>query len=402
MKLSYFDYQAYDAEGKLLTGQLSAETEQEVIATLKSRKLTPVKIVVATKQVKATEGGKSIARKELLDFTQGLNTLVQAQIPIDKALLLLEGLTDVPATQQLVEGMRRDVNEGKSLAQAMEKRGNIFSKMYISIVHAGEEAGILDQLLPPLEKYLLDSEETRRHLIGAMIYPVVLLVAGILSVVLMLGFVVPQFASLFADAGDSIPASAAFLLGLSDWVQSYGWSLAVIPVAFYMGWKWWGSESEKKKSRDQFLLNLPLMGKLLTYQDAAAFARTLGSLLNAGIPLFKGLRISRGVIENLVINQQLIAVEEDVTGGMPLGKALDKHTCFPVLLPRLVTVGEETGRTAEILSQVADTFDSSIRNSLQKMVALVEPLLILILGILVGGIVITMLSAVFSINDLAV
>jgi len=402
MKLSYFDYQAFDTEGVLQTGQLSAETEQEVVSALKSRKLTPIKIVLATKQVQEAESGKSIARKELLDFTQGLNTLIQAQIPIDKALLLLEGLTDVPATKQLVEGMRRDVNDGKSLAQAMEKRGNVFSKMYISIVHAGEEAGILDQLLPPLEKYLLDSEETRRHLIGAMIYPMVLLVAGILSIVLMLGFVVPQFATLFADAGNNTPASAAFLLALSGWVQAYGWVLAIIPFLFIYGWKWWGSETERKKSRDQFLLNLPLMGNLLTYQDAAAFSRTLGSLLNAGIPLFKGLRISRGVIENLVINQQLIAVEEDVTGGTPLGKALDKHTSFPVLLPRLVTVGEETGRTAEILAQVADTFDNSIRSSLQKMVALAEPLLILILGILVGGIVITMLSAVFSINDLAV
>jgi len=402
MSLSYFDYQAFDGDGNLQSGQLSAETESEVVSTLKNRKLTPIKIVLATKQHQQAESGKSIARKELIDFTQGLNTLIRAQIPIDKALSLLEGLTDEPATKQLVEGMRRDVNDGKSLAQAMEKRSNIFSKMYISIVHAGEEAGILDQLLPALEKYLVDSEETRRHLIGAMIYPVVLLVAGILSVVLMLGFVVPQFATLFADAGSNTPASAAFLLGLSDWVNSYGWILAVIPFMLIYGWKWWGSEKERRKSRDQFLLKLPLMGSLLNYQEAAAFSRTLGSLLNAGIPLFKGLRISRGVIENLIIHQQLLAVEEDVTAGMPLGKALDKHTGFPVLLPRLVSVGEETGRTAEILNQVADTFDSAIRNSLSKMVALVEPLLILILGILVGGIVITMLSAVFSINDIGV
>ena len=400
MALSYYQYQAYNTQGIMQSGEISAESEQEVVAALKQKKLIPVKIVITDVKTQRQNQKKGISNKELIEFTQGLSTLIDANIPLDRTLLLLEELTEEPASKQLVESLRRDVKEGKSLAQAMESKQESFSKMYISMIRAGEEGGILAKLLPSLERFLIEAEETRKNLIGAMIYPTVLFVVGIASVVLMLGFVVPQFATLFEDAGTNIPASAAFLLFLSDWVQSWGWILAVIPFALIYLWKWWGSDKEKKKQRDQFLLTLPLMGNLLRQKEAATFARTLGALLDAGIPLLKALRITHGVIENSVIADKLKTVEEDVTAGISLGKSLDKYKVFPILVPRLVAVGEETGRTAAILNQLAETFDGAVKNTLSKMVSLVEPLLIVTLGILVGGIVITMLMAVFSINDI--
>jgi general secretion pathway protein F len=401
MALSYYQYQAYDLKGFMQIGELSAETEQEVVAALKHKKLIPVSISIIDIKKQQQNKKKGISNKELIEFTQGLSTMVDANIPLDRTLLLLEELTENPTSKQLVESLRRDVKDGKSLAQAMENQQQTFSKMYISMVRAGEEGGILSRLLPSLEKFLTEAEETRKNLIGAMIYPTVLFVVGIASVVLMLGFVVPQFATLFEDAGSNIPGSAAFLLFLSDWVQSWGWILIVIPIVMIYFWKWWGSDQEKKQQRDQFLLKLPLMGNLLRQTEAATFTRTLGALLDAGIPLLKGLRITHGVIENLAIGDKLKLVEDDVTAGISLGKSLDKHKIFPILVPRLIAVGEETGRTAEILNKLAITFDNMVKNTLSKMVALVEPLLIVTLGILVGGIVITMLMAVFSINDIA-
>jgi len=401
MALSYYQYQAYDNQGDMQIGELSAETEQEVVASLKHKNLIPVSINIVDIQKQQQNKKKGISNKELIEFTQGLTTMVDANIPLDRTLLLLEELTENPTARQLVESLRRDVKDGKSLAQAMENHHENFSKMYISMVRAGEEGGILAQLLPSLEKFLTEAEETRKNLIGAMIYPSVLFVVGIVSIILMLGFVVPQFATLFEDAGTNIPDSAAFLLFLSDWVQSWGWVLAIFPFALISLWKWWGKDHDKKKQRDQFLLLLPLMGDLLQKKEAATFARTLGALLDAGIPLLKGLRITHGVIENNIISDKLKMVEEDVTAGKSLGKSLDKHKVFPILLPRLVVVGEETGRTAEILNKLAETFDDMVKNTLAKMVSLVEPLLIVFLGVLVGGIVITMLMAVFSINDIA-
>ncbi len=400
MALSYYQYQAYNAQGVMLNGEISAETEQEVIAILKQKKLIPINIEITDIRTQRHNQKKGIGNKELIEFTQGLTTLIDANIPLDRTLLLLEELTEKPLGKQLVESLRRDVKEGKSLAQAMESKQESFSKMYISMIRAGEEGGILAKLLPSLERFLTEAEETRRNLIAAMIYPTILFIVGIVSVVLMLGFVVPQFATLFEDVGSNIPDSAAFLLYLSSWVQSWGWILAVIPFALIYLWKWWGSDRNKKKQRDQFLLRLPLMGNLLRQKEAATFARTLGALLDAGIPLLKGLRITHGVVENNVIADKLKKVEEDVTAGISLGKSLDKHKVFPILLPRLVAVGEETGRTAAILNQLAETFDGVVKDTLSKMVSLIEPLLIVTLGILVGGIVITMLMAVFSINDI--
>jgi len=399
MSLSYYDYQAYDKQGMLEKGRLSAETEQEVINVLKSKKLIPVKILLSAEQSQKNSRNKGISRAELIEFTQGLTTLMDAQMPIDKALLLLEGISESASTRQLLEAIRRDVKEGKTLSQAMDVRKNIFSSMYISIIRAGEEAGILNQLLPSLERFMVDAEETRRHIVGAMIYPAVLFFVGILSIIAMLAFVVPQFATLFEDAGTQIPPSAAFLLALSHWMQYYGWTLIFIPVGFYFSWKWWGDSEEKKQHRDGFLLKLPILGKLLLYKDSANFARTLGSLLSAGIPLLRGLQITRGVIENTLLVKHLKQVEMDVQAGLALGKALDKRKAFPVLLYKLISVGEESGRTASILNQLAVTFDGYVKNLIAKLVALLEPLLILFLGIMVGGIVITMLLAVFSIND---
>ena len=399
MSLNYYDYQAYNSQSVLEKGQLSAESEQEVVNVLKGKKLTPIKIALSDLQSQKKTQKKGMANSELIDFTQGLTTLMDAQMPIDKALLLLEGLSESASTRQLIEAIRRDVKEGKTLAQAMEARKNVFSNMYVSIIRAGEEAGILNQLLPSLERFMIDSAETRRFIIAALVYPAVLFIVGVVSVIIMLAFVVPQFATLFEDAGTRIPPSAAFLLALSEWLQSWGWTLLLIPIGIYYFWKMWGNGKERKQHRDGFLLKLPILGKLLLYKDTANFARTLGSLLSAGIPLLRALKITRGVVENTQLVDDLTKVEVDVQSGVTLGQALDNRKIFPVLLYKLISVGEESGRTASILNQLAATFDGYVKNLIAKLVALLEPLLILFLGIMVGGIVITMLLAVFSIND---
>ncbi|NOQ79502.1 MAG: hypothetical protein GQ546_08895 [Gammaproteobacteria bacterium] len=399
MSLNYYDYQAYNSQSVLEKGQLSAESEQEVVNVLKGKKLTPIKITLSDLQSQQKTQKKGMANSELIDFTQGLTTLMDAQMPIDKALLLLEGLSESASTRQLIEAIRRDVKEGKTLAQAMEARKNVFSNMYVSIIRAGEEAGILNQLLPSLERFMIDSAETRRFIIAALVYPAVLFIVGVVSVIIMLAFVVPQFATLFEDAGTRIPPSAAFLLALSEWLQSWGWTLLLIPIGIYYFWKMWGNGKERKQHRDGFLLKLPILGKLLLYKDTANFARTLGSLLSAGIPLLRALKITRGVVENTQLVDDLTKVEVDVQSGVTLGQALDNRKIFPVLLYKLISVGEESGRTASILNQLATTFDGYVKNLIAKLVALLEPLLILFLGIMVGGIVITMLLAVFSISD---
>ena len=397
MNLTFFKYRAFDTQGKIQVGQVNAESEREAIRVLKKRNLTPIKI---GKSKKTHEGSlrRKISNNDLIDFTNGLCTLVEARVPLDRALRLLDGITDSTAMKNLVLNLLSDVKEGKSLASAMEAHPTVFSKMYVNIIRAGEEGGILHELLPDLAEFLETSAKTRQAIISAMIYPAVLLITGIISVVLLLVFVVPQFSAMFEDSGSEVPPSALFLLNVSDFIQNYGLFMSLGAILAFVFWKRLDKEHRSKLQKDKFLLSLPLIGALILYKESAIFSRTLGALLGAGIPLIRGLRVSKEVILNSFLVKHLDQVEEDVRGGAGLGLSLEKTGAFPILLHQLIAVGEESGRTSSILLKTADTFDNFVRNQMSAIVSALQPALIIFLAIAVGGITITMLSAVFSMN----
>lgn len=397
MNLTFFKYRAFDTQGKIQVGQVNAESEREAIRVLKKRNLTPIKI---GKSKKTHEGSlrRKISNNDLMDFTNGLCTLVEARVPLDRALRLLDGITDSTAMKNLVLNLLSDVKEGKSLASAMEAHPTVFSKMYVNIIRAGEEGGILHELLPDLAEFLETSAKTRQAIISAMIYPAVLLITGIISVVLLLVFVVPQFSAIFEDSGSEVPPSALFLLNVSDFIQNYGLFMSLGVILAFVFWKRLDKENRSKLQKDKFLLSLPLIGALILYKESAIFSRTLGALLGAGIPLIRGLRVSKEVILNSFLVKHLDQVEEDVRGGAGLGLSLEKTGAFPILLHQLIAVGEESGRTSSILLKTADTFDNFVRNQMSAIVSALQPALIIFLAIAVGGITITMLSAVFSMN----
>ena len=397
MNLTFFKYRAFDTKGRIQVGQVNAESEREAIRMLKNRNLTPIKIG-RSKKTNEESLRRKISNNDLMDFTNGLCTLVEARVPLDRALRLLDGITDSTAMKNLVLNLLSDVKEGKSLASAMEAHPTVFSKMYVNIIRAGEEGGILHELLPDLAEFLETSAKTRQAIISAMIYPAVLLITGIISVVLLLVFVVPQFSAMFEDSGSEVPPSALFLLNVSDFIQNYGLFMSLGVILAFVFWKRLDKENRSKLQKDKFLLSLPLIGALILYKESAIFSRTLGALLGAGIPLIRGLRVSKEVILNSFLVKHLDQVEEDVRGGAGLGLSLEKTGAFPILLHQLITVGEESGRTSSILLKTADTFDNFVRNQMSAIVSALQPALIIFLAIAVGGITITMLSAVFSMN----
>ncbi len=401
MSGQFFRYQAFDAGGKRHSGALEAESERDAARILQGRRLTPIRIEPG--KASGLLYGMDFERRKisaagLLDFTNGLCTLVEARVPIDRALRLLEGIAESAAMRELVRKLLREVKEGSSLAEAMEQHPEVFGKMYVNIVRAGEEGGILHELLPDLAGFLERNAATRQSIASAMVYPVVLVVTGILSVGLLMVFVVPQFAAMFQDAGTEIPDSAAFLLAISGWLQSYGYLAILLAGLGFVGWKRLDASAGGRFRKDRFLLSLPLFGQLLLYRECSLFARTMGALMGAGIPLIRALRVAREVLVNTVLTRELGRVEEDVRGGAGLGVSLEKTNRFPTLLHQLVGVGEESGRTADILLKAADTFDSQVRHQVATLVSALQPALIIILAIIVGGITITMLSAVFSMN----
>ena len=324
MNLTFFKYQAFDSQGKVQAGQVNAESEREAIKILKKMNLTPIKI---GKSQKSHENSlrRKISNSDLLDFTNGLCTLVEARVPLDRALRLLDGITDSPVMKNLVLNLLSDVKEGKSLASAMEAHPAIFSKMYINIIRAGEEGGILHELLPDLAEFLETSYKTRQEIISAMNYPIVLLATGIISVFLLLIFVVPQFAAMFEDSGSEIPSSAAFLLIFSEIIQSYGIFMLLALVALIIFWRRLDRDYRSKLRKHEFLLSLPLIGALILYKESAIFSRTLGALLGAGIPLIRGLRVSKEVVFNTFLVGHLDQVEEEVGAGLRFVAALDRR-----------------------------------------------------------------------------
>jgi general secretion pathway protein F len=276
----------------------------------------------------------------------------------------------------------------------------VFSRLYVNIVRAGETGGILDQLLIDLAGFLESAEETKKQVISALTYPMVLLFTGILSVALLLIYVVPQFTKMFEDVGTGIPPQAQLLLNLSDGIKGYGWLLIPLIALAWYALRYINQDPQRRRAKDAWLLTLPIAGSVLLYREVAIFTRTLGALLGAGIPLIKSLRVAREVISNSELVHHLVQVEEDVRGGAGLGVALAKSKRFPVLLHQLVTVGEETGRTGIILKKLATNFETQVRDELNRLVNALQPALILLMGVVVGGIIIVMLSAVFSMNTL--
>ena len=347
---------------------------------------------------KRRQFGNVTNAKGVAVFTRQLATLVKAGMPILRSLEVLARQEKRPAFKDVLETIADTIRSGGNFSDGLAANGKVFDRLYINMVKAGEAGGVLDTVLERLSVFMEKAQKIQGKVKSAMIYPAVLLVTGIVSVLLLLVFVVPQFATMFEDAGTQIPPAAQFLLNLSGWLQRFGFLIPASVVAAYIGWRQLDTAPSTRLRRDRFLLSLPLFGKLILTRESAVFARTLGSLLGAGIPLIRALRVSREVVANTQLSAQLVQVEEDVRGGTGLGSALEKTQQFPTLLHQLVAVGEESGRTATILVKSAATFDTLVRNQMASLVAALQPALILVLALAVGGITITMLSAVFSMN----
>ena len=397
--MQHFKYTAVDRKGAQISAAELADSESELIHRLRGKGLSPIRIELDSGGTKSAISSE-IRNADLVDILRGLGTLFASHIPVDRALGLLPQTTDREPVVQLVTGLRESVSRGESLAGSMAQRSDVFPKLVISMIKAGEEAGILEQLVPQLADFLDEREQTKKQIISALIYPAFLLGVGVISVALLIGFVVPSFADLFSQMKEGIPASAAFLLAMSDWIRNWGWTLLVALPTLPLGWRLMNRMPEMKFRRDRWLLHSPLFGTLVLYQDSALFCRTLSALLAAGVPLIQGLAITRGVLSNEVLQQGVMAAEEKVRAGSGLGRALEANTEFPTLLSRLLAVGEESGRTHGVLNQLALRYDRQLKERLSRLVSLIEPVLILVLGVVVGGIVMTMLSAVFSINDM--
>ncbi|MCP3868268.1 MAG: type II secretion system F family protein [Gammaproteobacteria bacterium] len=401
-----FRYKAIDPGGLVQEGELEAASEEAAIAHLKQGGQLPVSAqeVVARKRANGRRlfsGGRSISRAQLTVITRELARLIGAGVPLEKSLTILISVSDVEVERKLLIRLVEEIRGGASFADAIEAQGNVFSRLYVSMVRAGEAGGALQIVLDRLADYLERSGEFRAEVSAAMIYPAILLTVSLLSLVLLLTFVVPQFQRMFDDAGATLPLPTQIVIGLADWMQNYWWTLLVGLLILLLTVPRLMSRPGVRLWWDGVLLSTAGIGTLVRKIEVARFSRTLSTLLSNGVVLLTALSIVKETLSNQVLGNSIKTVSEGLKVGKTLSSPMLEAGLFPKLACHMVRVGEETGRLDEMLMDVADIYDKEVQQSLKKMLGLLEPLMILTLGILIAGIIFSILLALLSINDLA-
>lgn len=366
----------------------------------------PIKVSLQTQSfwgIKASPKEKfHLKQKEVLLFSRELATLLQAGLPLDRALRVLMDLSGENSNLNLVvSDILEQVKSGKNLSDALESQGKVFSRFYINMIRAGEAGGSLEEVLGRLIDYLESSLELRSTVLTALIYPVILVTMSIMSILLLLTFVVPQFMQMFESAGKELPLPTQIVVGAAEWLQNYWWLLLVIFILSVYLMKFLTASPVRKRALDQYIIRLPLAGEIVRQLETANLCRTLGTLLVNGVSLLAALIIAKGTVGNLCLVEILDEAEINLRNGKGLSKALVDSGQFPKLAVQMIRMGEESGKLEEMLLKVSETFDKELRITIQRMLALMEPILILGLGVVIAGIIISILMAILSVNDLA-
>ena len=407
--MEIFSYKATDYSGKIVKGFMEAADEKGVVVKLDSMGYIPIHITLAGKEKRKYQLDinavfstifKRVSGKDVMLFTQDLATLLEAGLPVDKALSILTEVTENDKFKVVIQDILKTVQGGSYLSDALSKYPKIFSKFYVNMVRAGEAGGVLEPVLVRLGIFLETSQDLRDYIISSMIYPLFLILVGGASIIVLLTFVIPKFSLIFADLGAAIPVSTRILLGMSNLIRTYWWVIAaLIFILYYFFWRY-SRTPAGKLNLDKQKIRLPIFGDLIKKIEIARFSRTLGTLIRSGVPILQALGLVKDIIGNRVIASSMDEIRERVQKGDRLSKPLSSIGYFPSLAIQMITVGEETGRLDEMLLKVAENYEKIVKSMIKRFIGLLEPAMILIMGLLVGFIVISMLMAIFSINEI--
>ncbi len=402
--MTEFLYKATTLSGETVEGSMDVRDEAAVIQSLHHMGYIPIRIG----PVEARERGLDLFRflpyrvgiRDLLIFTQEFSTLLSSGLPIDRSLSILESLTENRRLREAARDILQKVRGGSSLAEALGFHPRIFPKLYVNMVKAGEAGGFLETIFSRLVQYLQSAKEVKETLISVMIYPLILTFVSGVSIVILVTFVVPRFARIFSDMGQAIPLPTQIVLGASHLVRDYWWAGLGFFFFIYFSLKVYNQDKERRYHWDRFKLNWVALGDLIKKIEVARFARTLGTLLQSGVSILPALNLVKEISQNEAVSRAIGTIHDRLREGKGISKSLGETGVFPPLALHMIGVGEETGRLDEMLIKVAETYEENVQNALKRFVSLLEPAVILLMGGVVGFIVISMLLAIFSINEI--
>ena len=405
--MTLFSYKAVNDEGAVEEGAKEAKDEAALIEMLRNDGLLPLKISSAgLKSAYLSSFSRSkkgdLSPQEVNLFTKELATLLEAGLPLDRSLVVLMELVDEDSKIfTLIKNVLQQVKGGANLSDALEAESSSFSRFYINMLRAGEAGGSVDIVLGQLTEYLEKSKELKDTVGTAMVYPAILIVMAFGSVFLLLTFVVPQFMEMFESAGKELPIATQIVVSVADWLQSYWWLLFMIIGLAYVTLKYELTVGPRKERWDGWILSIPIVGDIIRNMNTSNFTRTLGTLLTNGVPILTALGIVKGTLNNEVLVNTLNKAEENLKRGEDMSSALIESGQFPKMATQMIKMGEETGKMEEMLERTANTYDKQLKTTIERMLTLLEPILIVFMGGMIAGIIFSILSAILSINDLA-
>lgn len=431
MQKNRYSYKAVTVRGDVVTGELAAASDKAVATLLQHQEMTPLRIQLVsgvTEQIPSSIHAKARVRvselphpqtgvrrllgrsfrfsrrgtntRDLVTFSQDLSALLEAGIPLPRSLKIIAELVEKKKFETVILDLHDQIKEGNTFWQSLEKHPMVFSSVFVNMVKAGEAGGVLDTVLGRLSKYLEGVQELKEYLLSSMMYPLFLLLTAAGSIAVLLAVVVPKFAGMFSDMGIALPISTATMLFVGTFLQTYWWFLAFLFLAVIFLSRFYVSTTTGRYTVDRLKLRIPILGTLLKKIEISRFCRTFGTLLNSGVPILSALQMVRGVLSNVVLHTAIEDVYLQLKQGKTLSGSLARADFFPPMAVQMIAIGEETGRMDSMLMRISDMYDREIKVNIKTFTSLFEPLIILLMGLVIGAMVISMLLAIFSVNDL--
>jgi type IV pilus assembly protein PilC len=394
-----FAYKAKERSGKAVEGLVEAPDQKAAIARLREQRMTVLEI--SQKAKKSPFFKPKVNNADIVIFSRQLSTLVSAGVPIVQGLNILEAQAENPAFKAVVTALRSDIEAGLSIADAMRKHPQAFTELYVSMIKAGEVGGILDTILERLSGFLESAEALRAKVKSALMYPMVIGGAAMLITAFLMIFIIPVFKDIFGGFGADLPAPTKVVVWISDTLRAYFPHIAVCIGGIVWAVKKYAKTEKGIKKLDSIALNLPVFGILLKKVAIAKFTRTLGTLIKSGVPILQGLETVAKTSGNKIIEEAIYKSRDSIKEGGRISDPLKKANIFPPMVIQMISVGEETGGLDGMLNKIADFYDQEVDTAVKGLTSMIEPLIMVFMGIVIGGIVIAMFMPMLSMSSLA-
>ena len=391
-----FTYTALDTSGRTVKATVEAESESIVLAKLRDQSLHCLDISQSKKAKQLSFGKKKMKPKALVVFSRQFATMIDAGIPILRCLDILSSQTKDPALKAAVESVTVDVKGGMALNEALAKHPDVFSKLYVNMIRAAEIGGILDTILERLSGFLEYEAEIRSKIKGAMMYPVLVLIFSFIMLFVHFSFVLPKFKEIFTGMNVELPPITAALFGMGDFMQQWWWVILLLGVGAFVGMKMWAKSPRGRYQLDFLKLKMPIIGELSLKMSVARFCRTFGTLIDSGVPMLRSLEIVGETLNNQVLTEAIDDTRVSIREGNKLSAPLAASGLFPAMVTHMIDIGEESGRLSEMLVKVGDFYDSEVEATVKGLTSMIEPMLIIFMGVIVGFIAISVMTPIFK------